>query len=227
MHRDFTLYTTGVSPFAARIRILIALKKLNVDVVDPNEIGLEEYLKIIPAGRVPAIILPDGQSLIESEAICEFIEETFTDIPGYPKDPVERARLRLIARRGDIDLAASLSAVGIMQQTGNRDESLISIAREAGKKALTSVETLLSERTPYAMGESLSHADGVLLTVLHMVERMWQLYEIGEPFTGFPYIQAYRKALSRNPIVAEIEGPYLAEVDRVMEMMKTKNPGSG
>ena len=168
----FTLYSTKACPFTARIKVLVALKGLNVPVIDPSEIGLDEYSKIVSPMRIPAIQLLDGKVLVESEAICEFIEDQFPDVPCIPTDPLERYRLRLISRRSDLDLASSLSPIGVIQKLESRDERVIKLIEESGKKALTVLNDLLGERAPFAMGEQLSHVDGVLLTRLHLIERM-------------------------------------------------------
>ena len=205
----FTLYSTKTCPFTARIKVLIALKELEVPVVDPSEIGFDKYEKIVSPMRIPAIQLPDGKVLVESEAICEFIEEQFPYKQSVHVDPLERYRLRLISRRADLDLASSLSPIGVLQKIESCDQIIIELIRESGKKALTALNDLLSERSPFAMGENLSHADGALLTRLHLIEQMWSLYSVGDPFGDFQRIQEYRQALSENAVIAAIEKPYL------------------
>ena len=43
---------------------------------------------------MPSVVLPNGEVLIESMAICEFLEETYSEHPMLPKDPVKRAQIR-------------------------------------------------------------------------------------------------------------------------------------
>ena len=219
----FTLYSTKACPFTARIKVLIAIKALEVPVIDPSEIGFDKYEKIVSPIRIPAIQLPDGKVLVESEAICEFIEEQFPDKPGVQDDPLERYRLRLISRRGDLDLASSLSPIATLQKLETRDERIIKMIQESGTKALSALNSLLSERAPFAMGESLSHVDGVLLTRLHLIEQMWSLYDVGNPFTNFPRIREYREALSDNEVMSAIEKPYLEALLEGVADMRAKH----
>lgn len=216
---SFTLYTTKVCPFTPRIRILLAKKNLALNVVDPVEIGIDEFKKIVPAARIPALRTGDGQVLVESEAICEFIEKRFPEIPCYPSDPLERYRLRLICRRGDLDLANTLLPLVVMQQLGGPNETIIEMVRANGTRVLWVLDELLGERAPYAMGQSVSHVDGALLTLLHSVEQMWSVHEIGDPFESFENLRKYRAALSENEIVAPIEQAYLdallPEIDKM------------
>ena len=50
----------------------------------------EEYKKLNPMGRVPALHI-DGHTLAESVAILEYLEETRKERPLLPSDPVKRA----------------------------------------------------------------------------------------------------------------------------------------
>jgi glutathione S-transferase len=51
------------------------------------------FLAISPYGRVP-VLVADGTPIFESSAICEFLEETHSDPPLLPRDPITRARDR-------------------------------------------------------------------------------------------------------------------------------------
>ena len=221
---SFTLYTTKFCPFTPRIRILLAQKRLVINVVDPIEIGIDEFKKIVPAARIPALRIHDGQVLVESEAICEFIEKSFPEVPSYPSDPLERYRLRLICRRGDLDLANTLLPLAVMQQLGERNETIIETVRANGAGALGVLDKLLGERAPYAMGQSVSHVDGALLTLFHSVEQMWALHEIGDPFESFANLRKYRAALSENEIVGPIEKSYLAALLPEIDKMRKAQP---
>ena len=97
-----TLYTAERCPYAARVRIVLAEKRLAYDAV---EIDLENrpawlYEKN-PLGRVPVYEEDDGLVLPESEVIMEYLEERFPEPPLWPPDPAERALARLLLRRFD------------------------------------------------------------------------------------------------------------------------------
>lgn len=59
-----------------------------------------EFLKLNPAGLVPALV-HDGRTLTESAILCEYIEEALPGPALAPQDPWLRARMRLWARRID------------------------------------------------------------------------------------------------------------------------------
>jgi maleylacetoacetate isomerase len=55
-----------------------------------------DYLAINPQGLVPALEI-DGETLIQSMAIVEYLDETHPEPPLLPADPAGRARVRALA----------------------------------------------------------------------------------------------------------------------------------
>jgi maleylacetoacetate isomerase len=55
-----------------------------------------DYLGVNPQGLVPALEI-DGQTLIQSLAIIEYLDETHPEPPFLPADPAGRARVRGLA----------------------------------------------------------------------------------------------------------------------------------
>ena len=70
-------YSFIVCPYAIRVRTV--LEELNIP-YEYREIDLysskhltDEYKKINPLNKVPAIVLDNGEILIESDLICEYL----------------------------------------------------------------------------------------------------------------------------------------------------------
>src|SRR5689334_23729391 len=53
----------------------------------------EDFLARTPMGKVPFVEI-DGAQLSESQVICEWLEDAYPQKPLYPRDPLERARVR-------------------------------------------------------------------------------------------------------------------------------------
>jgi GST-like protein len=70
-----------------------------------------EYLKINPAGTIPAMVHGD-LTLTESTAIMEYVDEAFDGPPLRPADPFERWRMRWWMKFFDQYLAPSFSMIG-------------------------------------------------------------------------------------------------------------------
>lgn len=94
------LYGYFRSSAAFRVRIALNLKGLPYETVSVhlrrNDQTRPEYLAVNPQGLVPAIE-QDGQTLTQSMAIIEYLEETHPDPRLLPQDPTERARVRALA----------------------------------------------------------------------------------------------------------------------------------
>ncbi len=91
MHR---LYHYPLSPFSRKVRLVLAEKKIEVELVE--ERYWEErpdFLRLNPAGQVP-VLRTDALILGESNAICEYIEEKHPTPPLLPKSPEARAEAR-------------------------------------------------------------------------------------------------------------------------------------
>ena len=71
------LYWSNASPYARKVRIMIAEKGLGRLV---EEISVEVYadppalLAVNPLGKIPALVMDDGQGLFDSPAICAFLD---------------------------------------------------------------------------------------------------------------------------------------------------------
>ena len=90
-----------------RVRIALALKGLDYDYravhLARSEHLNESYAAVSPSRLVP--LLRDGdESITQSLAIIEYLEETHPEVPLLPKDPVGRARVRALS----LDIACEI-----------------------------------------------------------------------------------------------------------------------
>jgi stringent starvation protein A len=88
-------------PYCARVRIALAEKGLEYDVVQVDLRDRPAWLVELnpPRGRVP--VLDDGFTLPESEVIMEYLDERYPDRPLLPSDRVQRAQARCLVHRFD------------------------------------------------------------------------------------------------------------------------------
>jgi glutathione S-transferase len=91
MHR---LYHYPLSPFSRKVRLVLAEKKIEVELVEERYWEeRSDFLRLNPAGQVP-VLRTDAIVLGESNAICEYLEERFPNPPLLPKTPEARAEAR-------------------------------------------------------------------------------------------------------------------------------------
>ena len=97
------LYSYWRSSSAYRVRIALNLKHIEYRqravhlARDGGEQNLPGYRAINPLGLVPALVHRD-RTIVQSMAICEYLEEVFPARPLLPEDPAARARVRSIAQ---------------------------------------------------------------------------------------------------------------------------------
>ncbi len=95
------LYGFFRSSAAFRTRIAFNLKGVSYDAQLVNFRTEDQFSSafstINPQMRVPALEI-DGQVLIQSMAIIEWLDETYPEPPLLPRDPLARARVRGLAQ---------------------------------------------------------------------------------------------------------------------------------
>ena len=101
------LYHHGSSVCAAKVRFALLEKKLPyishyVDLLKGEQFR-PEYLKLNPQAVVPTLI-HDGVVFVESTVICEYLEAAFPSPSLLPKNPADRARMRLWTKAVDESL---------------------------------------------------------------------------------------------------------------------------
>lgn len=104
------VYHLWLSAPCRKVRIFLAEKGL------PFELKVEaiwerrtEFLAMNPAGDVPVLIEPDGTTLTDSQVICEYMDETHTDLPLIGTDPLSRAETRRLTTWFDAKFAREVT----------------------------------------------------------------------------------------------------------------------
>lgn len=88
------LYHFPLSPFSRKVRLSLAEKKIEVELVEERYwLKNPEFLRRNPAGKVPVLKL-ESRTLAESAAICEYLEERYPTPPLMPASPEGRYEVR-------------------------------------------------------------------------------------------------------------------------------------
>lgn len=104
------------SPFGWKVRLVLVEKNVPHEIVVPdNKAEDPAFLKLNPYRLTPVLELPDGRSIYESTVINEYLEETFPSPPMLPKDPYERARIRMLEDTTDQYLYAAIRELRMAQ----------------------------------------------------------------------------------------------------------------
>ena len=102
------LYSSPMSPFAARCRIQIRHKQLPVDIVaPPGGMGSADIRTKNPTAKIPVLDLGD-RALAESWSIMEYLEATQPEPSMWPADAFEAAQLGALVRFTDLYLGPAM-----------------------------------------------------------------------------------------------------------------------
>jgi glutathione S-transferase len=98
------LYHHGSSVCAAKVRFVLMEKDLPwkghyIDLLKGEHFA-PEYLKLNPNAVVPTLV-HDGEVLVESTVICEYLDDEFPARPLKPRNSLDRARMRMWTKAVD------------------------------------------------------------------------------------------------------------------------------
>jgi len=96
INSKIAFYYSQGSNCSERVKWVLDYKQVNYDLLNADLFyGIEEYLKINPFGRVPAMVI-DNFLLNESMVMAEYLEEVYPLNSVLPKDPFSRALVRQV-----------------------------------------------------------------------------------------------------------------------------------
>jgi maleylacetoacetate isomerase len=173
------LFTYYRSTSSFRVRIALALKGLDYQALPINLIAPQggehqqpAYLKINPQGRVPALRTDEGELLIQSPAIIEYLEERYPQVPLLSKDLAKRAHERAVAALigCDIHPLHNVSVLNQLRQLGHDEPQVVQWIGHWITQGLAAVEHLIGDEG-YCFGSAPGLADVYLIPQLYAAER--------------------------------------------------------
>ena len=197
------LYNANLSPFAARVRVVIYAKGLACEIVPPpGGPHSPEFAAINPIEKVPA--LEDGGFVVpESEVITEYLEDAYPEPSLRPAGLKERARARVISRISDLYIMTAMTRLFRQRNPDGRDAEAVAAALAELDTALKALDHFV-DPARYAVGGRLSLADAALATALFFVDRLCPLFGRTEPFDGARKVAAYYAAVRDDDVVARV-----------------------
>ena len=160
-----TLYHVPLSPFCRKVRLSLAEKRVECELVEVKYWEKEpEFLRRNPAGKVPVLKI-DGKLLAESSAICEWIEEVYPEPSLMPETPDERAEVRRLVQWFDDKFHHEVTSKLLYERvnkkvtgSGYPDSGNVKAGAKAIKYHLDYMAWLLDHRR-WLAGDSMTLAD--------------------------------------------------------------------
>ena len=211
-----TIYSVPVAVYAAKLRILLRYKNIPFEqLAPPGGYGSDSYRAIVPSGNIPAMI-HHGFMLSDSEAIAEYLEEVFPDVPMLPKTTQNRAKARELSRSHDTRLEPAVRAMYPQVAYETRNAEAIAIGSVAISKQLSSLALLLS-KSPLDPTKLWMCDCGFAVTLawIRAFERALKL-NIDWPDS----VRAYDKRLQKFDVVTTELNAYLPAMEAYLEKAK-------
>ncbi len=198
------LYNADLSPFAARCRMAIYAKDLDVAIeAPPSGLGSEGYKQLNPTGKVPALEI-DGVVIPESAVINELLEDRFPAKPLRPADPIARARMRVLVAMADNYLYPQIKELFGQLDPKTRKPEVVKERIAALAGVLDQVERFLDERGPYAASDALTLADCALHPIFFFVANLGPMLGAPDPFASRPRLARWWKSVQQPPAVQRV-----------------------
>ncbi|MEJ2400042.1 MAG: maleylacetoacetate isomerase [Xanthomonadales bacterium] len=178
---DLLLYGYWRSSSAYRVRIALNLKRLEYRqqavhlVRGGGEQHEADYRAVNPLGLVPAL-RHGSRTIVQSTAICEYLEETFPETPLLPGDAPGRARVRSMVQTVCSEIQP-LNNLGVMAylkaEMGLGDEAVSRWYAHWIARGFAALESWLGmpDSGAFCHGDAPTLADCFLIPQVYNAER--------------------------------------------------------
>ena len=202
-----TLYSFFRSSAAYRVRSALALKGIAFDIkpVHLSRGGGEqhscEFRTVNPQGRVPALMLPNGDVLTQSLAIIDYLEQVHPEPALMPRDAIARARVNAAAMLIACDIHPLNNTSSLNYLRGELGQAENAIAAWYGfwiRQGFCALETMVRPG-PYAFGAQPTLAD------ICLVPQVYNARRFKVPLDDFPQLVAIDAACQALPAFAKAQ----------------------
>ena len=154
------LIASPTSPYARKVRIALAEKKIEYTLVDDSPWSADSTVPgLNPLGKVPVLVLDDGATLFDSRVIVEYLD-TVSPVSRLIPEP---SRQRIAVKRWEAladGVCDAAVAIILERKRPTRQQSADAIERQRQKveRAVAEFAGELGEK-PWCSGDSYSLAD--------------------------------------------------------------------
>ena len=175
------LYHFPLSPFCRKVRLTLAEKKLEVELIEERYWEPSpDFLRRNPAGKVPVLRI-DNKVLSESQAICEYLEEKHPSPALIGATAEQRAESRQWQRRVELNITEYLynafryaEGYGLFKDRVHCIPDAAPEMKVSGQKWLKKLDGLMAGRQ-FVAGNELRLVDIVLYCCLDFAK------DVGQP----------------------------------------------
>ena len=196
------LYDNKMANSPRKVRMFLAEKNItNVEMVEINMMEVEhktpEYRAIAPNSRIPALQLDDGTVIMESTAICRYLESLHPEPNLFGESPIEIASIEMWQARIFNELMIPL-AMGFrhlhpaMSALETQNKEYGETQKNIGIKSLKYFNNVLSE-SEFVAGDRYTFADIQMITTTDFFIGLNRLN-----LDDYPEIKRHTKLMSQR-----------------------------
>jgi len=184
--------------------------------------GSDELLSVSPVGKVPAITTDDGLNISESSVICDFIEETHSDMPLYPTDAGERAVVRQIMKIAELYFELpSRRLIPYVFSGAAAPEPLKAEVRQVLERGIGALNSLC-QFSPWIAGEQFTMADIYVHYVNLIVNTFASSQLEWDVLAQIPGMKEWSTSMSQSDIAQTVEKDRLANMPEFMQHVQAQ-----
>ena len=197
------LYDNPMANSPRKVRMFLVEKNIidveivNIDLMQ-GEHKTPEYRAIAPNSRIPALQLDDGTVVMESTAICRYLESLYPEPNLFGESPMEIASIEMWQCRVHNELMIPL-AMGFrhlhpaMAKMETQNKEYGETQKNIGMKSLKYFNGVLTE-SKFIAGERYTFADIQMISTTDFFIGLNQL-----ELEDYPEIERHTKLMSERP----------------------------
>lgn len=221
-----TLFSARACPFAHRSRLALAEKGLDFELVEIDLQNKPAWFNTVSIyGKVPALE-HDGQRVVESAIVNEYLDEVFPAPALLPKDPAQRAQARIWIDYANTRFVTAWG--GVLRGASEAERATARRDLEAALRHLEAGLASHSGQGPYWFGSDISLVDLTLYPWFERWPALEQLRQAGIP-SELTRLNSWREAVRARASVRAIENPtsfYVERYSRYVQPVSAKATGS-
>tara|TARA_B100000927_G_scaffold134537_1_gene108489 strand:- start:342 stop:956 length:615 start_codon:yes stop_codon:yes gene_type:complete len=197
------IYSSPVAPSPRKVIIFIAEKGIKDIEIENLDLGKLEhktahYKKIAPNSRVPALELDDGQIILETTAICRYLECIYPEPNMFGSSSMEIAQIEMWYSRISFELMMPLMhgfrhTHPHMAQLENQNNEFGISQRKLAIKSLKYYEEIILDKD-FISCNKFTYADIQMVTSLQFLVRLNRI-----DILDYPNLDSYIKNIAARP----------------------------
>ncbi|PJZ68507.1 glutathione S-transferase [Leptospira perolatii] len=199
------LYGFPISNYTNKVKLALLEKGIEFEDVRVPYSQEEEFLQKSPMGKIPVLEV-DGNFLIESQAILEFLEAAYPNTPKlFPSDPLRAAKVRSIQSVIENYVDSPARKVYNLLLDNKKPDPVLTQSTIVSLKRSTKALQKMVSFSPFIAGSEFTAADCTAFATFSVILDGFKDLQMENPLLELPGLTTYLEFLSTRPSVAKVE----------------------